>query len=638
MANADVQYNYGQQNNGDDDNYNDDSNQQDEDDQYDNIGDDGLPVKIENVGESPKFIRLRGLPWSATHKEILDFLENVNVTNGSQGIHLVTSRVDGKNTGEAYVEVASQEDVEEARKLNKASMGHRYIEVFTATPKEAKEAMRKIGGHANAFVVKLRGLPYAVTEQQIEEFFTGLEIKTDREGILFVMDRRGRATGEAFVQFESQDDTEQALGRNREKIGHRYIEIFRSSIAEMKRATGGGGPGGMGGRPGPYDIRDRGANRGGNDFGGGRNDWGNNSNFGVGANNMLGFNNLPSLMNSGNFGNNSGGGGGGGNGQNSGPSNFGNFGNSAGGGGGGNNGGGGGYSNSGNFGSPGNGGGGNFGGGNFGGGNNGGGNFGGGNNGGGNFGGGNNGGGNFGGGNNGGGNFGGGNNGGGNFGGGNNFGSSGGGGGSNFGNNNGGGGGFNDNNSGNNFGSGSGGGNFGPIGGGRNNSGNFGGGNFGNNGGGGGGGFNNGNNYNSNMGGGNFGPIGGGRGNDIEHYTIHMRGLPYTSFENDVFKFFEPIRPANVRINYNKKGLHSGTADAYFDTYEDSQLAMKRHREQMGSRYIELFYDGKSRGGMNAGGGNGGDGNGGGGHFGNNGGGNFGGNNGGGGGNFSRRI
>lgn len=53
--------------------------------------------------------------------------------------------------------------------------------------------------------------------------WAGLEIKTDREGILFVMDRRGRATGEAFVQFESQDDTEQALGRNREKIGHRWV-------------------------------------------------------------------------------------------------------------------------------------------------------------------------------------------------------------------------------------------------------------------------------------------------------------------------------------------------------------------------------------------------------------------------------
>ncbi|KPU80169.1 uncharacterized protein Dana_GF16612, isoform C [Drosophila ananassae] len=172
MANADMQYNYGQQDNGND--YDDSNQQQDNDDEHCDYGDNMKNSKIENVGESPKFIRLRGLPWSATHKEILDFLENVNVTNGSQGIHLVTSRVDGKNTGEAYVEVSTQEDVEEARKLNKASMGHRYIEVFTATPKEAKEAMRKISGHGNAFVVKLRGLPYAVTEQQIEEFFSGI--------------------------------------------------------------------------------------------------------------------------------------------------------------------------------------------------------------------------------------------------------------------------------------------------------------------------------------------------------------------------------------------------------------------------------------------------------------------------------
>ncbi|XP_023159798.2 heterogeneous nuclear ribonucleoprotein H3 isoform X2 [Drosophila hydei] len=495
MSNTDVQYNPGfTQNEDNNEDYNDDNDQQQEnDEQYDNEdndGDDDSSVKIGSVGESPKFIRLRGLPWSATHKEILDFLVNVEVLNGSQGIHLVTSRVDGKNTGEAYVEVASQDDVEEARKLNKASMGHRYIEVFIATPKEAKEAMRKTGGHGHSFVVKLRGLPYAVTEQQIEEFFTGLEIKTDREGILFVMDRRGRATGEAFVQFESQDDTEQALGRNREKIGHRYIEIFRSSIAEMKRATGGGG---IGGRPGPYDIRDRGANRGGNDFGG-RND-------------------MP-----GNFGNGGGGG-------------FGNFGNNSGGGGGGN-----GFNNGsgvGGFSSGGNGGG---------------------------------------------------------F---NNGGNSGGfnGGGSGFGSfpNSSGGGGFNNGGGGFNNGIGgfnNGGGSFNNAGGGFNN---------------GGGGFSNGGNFGS--AGGNFGPIGGGRNNDVEYYTIHMRGLPYNSFENDVFKFFDPVRPANVRINYNKKGLHSGTADAYFDTYDDSQLAMKRHREQMGSRYIELFYDGKTRGGVNIGGG-----------------------------------
>lgn len=67
--------------------------------------------------------------------------------------------------------------------------------------------------------------------------WAGLEIKPDREGILFVMDKRGRATGEAFVQFESQDDTEQALGRNRDKIGHRWVVTLIFIVSNNKPHT-----------------------------------------------------------------------------------------------------------------------------------------------------------------------------------------------------------------------------------------------------------------------------------------------------------------------------------------------------------------------------------------------------------------
>lgn len=103
----------GSQNENDQDDVNDEENDENGDDN----GEDG-----------PKYVRLRGLPWSATHKEILDFLKDVTVVGGAEGIHLITSRWDGKNTGEAYVEVESQQDVNAALKLNNASMGHRYIE------------------------------------------------------------------------------------------------------------------------------------------------------------------------------------------------------------------------------------------------------------------------------------------------------------------------------------------------------------------------------------------------------------------------------------------------------------------------------------------------------------------------------
>ena len=43
----------------------------------------------------------------------------------------------------------------------------------------------------------------------------------------------GRATGDGYVLFNSERDLSIAMKRNKESMGSRYIELFRSSIKDL---------------------------------------------------------------------------------------------------------------------------------------------------------------------------------------------------------------------------------------------------------------------------------------------------------------------------------------------------------------------------------------------------------------------
>lgn len=71
------------------------------------------------------------------------------------------------------------------------------------------------------------------------EFFASGEnsckVLDESEGILFVKKPDGRSTGDAFVLFSEESDAPAALSKHRESIGQRYIELFRSTIAEVQQ-------------------------------------------------------------------------------------------------------------------------------------------------------------------------------------------------------------------------------------------------------------------------------------------------------------------------------------------------------------------------------------------------------------------
>jgi len=83
-------------------------------------------------------------------------------------------------------------------------------------------------------VVRMRGLPWSATPQDIRDFFSGLEVTQD--GIVLARNADGRVTGEAYVLFHDEENFQRAMTRNREHIGKRYIELFKSSGEEMELA------------------------------------------------------------------------------------------------------------------------------------------------------------------------------------------------------------------------------------------------------------------------------------------------------------------------------------------------------------------------------------------------------------------
>ncbi len=56
--------------------------------------------------------------------------------------------------------------------------------------------------------------------------FLGLDITNN--GILLTTDYQGRASGEAFVQFASEEHTERAIAKNKQSMGHRLVGYPRA--------------------------------------------------------------------------------------------------------------------------------------------------------------------------------------------------------------------------------------------------------------------------------------------------------------------------------------------------------------------------------------------------------------------------
>lgn len=92
------------------------------------------------VGDHTGFLRMRGLPFTATKGEIYEFFEIYEPILESV---CLTYRSDGRATGEGYIAFAKADNAKEAMALHRNTMGSRYIELFISNKEEHGRALAR---------------------------------------------------------------------------------------------------------------------------------------------------------------------------------------------------------------------------------------------------------------------------------------------------------------------------------------------------------------------------------------------------------------------------------------------------------------------------------------------------------------
>jgi len=196
-------------------------------------------------------VKLRGLPWSATDRQIIGFLRPIPV--GPESITIINNG-DGRPSGEAFVWM-HENNIAQALTYNKCMMGQRYVEIFESHEQEYTQAVQnsgfggggKGGGDgvrrpvppqdATEPVVRIRGLPFHTTASELALFFSEYELMEANVymGVGTAGEHAGQANGDALVRFKDTETAQKVLNvMQGATLGSRYLELFAASEQEIE--------------------------------------------------------------------------------------------------------------------------------------------------------------------------------------------------------------------------------------------------------------------------------------------------------------------------------------------------------------------------------------------------------------------
>lgn len=218
------------------------------------------------VAASPDelFVLLQNLPFSCSEVDVREFFRGLGVN----GVRLIRD-AQGRPSGRAVVKFFSPQESFEAVKRGGGMMGQRFIEISPSSERQWASLSDSMTNHAphnsksdnnsesqdpqhrrsnigsgnrdqrgrsrsphrQDFCIYLKGLPYEVEKKQIKEFFKNLAIVED--SIYIAYGPNGRATGEGFLEFKTEQDYKTALDAHMQYMGSRFIQVHQISRKGM---------------------------------------------------------------------------------------------------------------------------------------------------------------------------------------------------------------------------------------------------------------------------------------------------------------------------------------------------------------------------------------------------------------------
>jgi len=176
---------------------------------------------MDQAGKQSSTIIIKRLPFAASEDDVKAIFAGMNPSAMTVG------------NGNAVVTFASPQDAAQAVTKTGTEVQKRSVIIEPAFQFDFDYAASR-----PIKIIRIRGAPATATDDDFKNFFNGLQVTrvniTTREGI------SGRQVpGDVSIEFASHDDLLQALKLDRQSMGERYLQIYRSAPRERKNRVEG---------------------------------------------------------------------------------------------------------------------------------------------------------------------------------------------------------------------------------------------------------------------------------------------------------------------------------------------------------------------------------------------------------------